>query len=150
MSQPMQPPSEREFHEFQQLLNVRDPRAIHVYSEYQRTNNDAYFHAAVRSVVSLPPEQPSTELPIQNGQMLPLDLQSMSSTSGGGGNLPMTQQMYPHPHHQMPPGYDMNVLNSHFQGLGMGKTLPYLLFAILFSSVSVECLHLYVHSLLSI
>ena len=136
MSQ-VQPPSERELHEFQQLLNARDPRAIHVYSEYQRTNNDAYFHAAVRSVVSLPDEQPSTELSRRNRQMLPSDLHSMSSTSGEGGNLPMNPQMYPHPHHQIPHGYDINMLNSHFQGLGMGKTLPYLLFAVLFSYMSL-------------
>ena len=122
MSQAMHPPSQRELHEFQQLLNARDPRALHVYSEYQRTSNDAYFQAAVRSIVSLPPSQPSMEMPVQPGQMSQLDPETMTSTSGGG-NLSTNQQMYPHPLHQMPPGYDLNMLNSHFQGLGMGITL---------------------------
>ena len=112
--------SEREIHEFQRLLNARDPRALHVYSEYQRTNNEAYFHAAVRSIVaSLPTSQTSIESQGQIGQVSSLD-QSIPPTSGGDGDLPMNQPMYL-PHHQVQQGYDLNMMNSQFQGLGMGK-----------------------------
>ena len=118
----MKTSSERELHEFQQLLNVRDPRALHVYSEYQRTNNDAYFHAAVRSIVSSSTPQPPTEVAIQAGQIPPPNLESAESTTAGNDDLSIGQQIY-HPHHQMPPGYDLNMMNSHFQGLRMGKIL---------------------------